>query len=64
MTMENTNNSFELRIGKTTFIVCVKQSESAKKPLETALFDLCKQEVLGTHSPVPQCNLDNLAKTS
>ena len=62
--LENTNTSYELRIGKTTFIVCVKQAETAKKPLETALFDLCKREVLGGISTAPKLNLENLAKTS
>ena len=44
--MENTNSSYKLRIGNTTYIVCVKQAETAKKPLEKALSDLCRQEVL------------------
>jgi len=62
--LENTNTSYELRLGKTTFIVCVKQAETAKKPLEKALFDLCKREVLGGTSTAQKFNLDNLAKTS
>lgn len=33
--MENQNSSYSVQIGKTTFIVCVKQSETAKKPIET-----------------------------
>ena len=32
--MENWNSSYSVQIGKTTFIVCVKQSETAKKPIE------------------------------
>ena len=39
--------SYTTRIGKTTFIVNVKQSESAKKPLNTVFQDICKHEVLG-----------------
>ena len=31
--MENQNSSYSVQIGKTTFIVCVKQSETAKKPI-------------------------------
>lgn len=62
--MENANTSYELRLGKTTYIVCVKQAETAKKPLETAFFDLCKHEVLGGFTPAQKFNLDNLAKTS
>jgi hypothetical protein len=62
--LENTNTSYELRLGKTTFIVCVKQAETAKKPLEKALFDICKQEILGGTSTAQKFNLENLAKTS
>ncbi len=64
MRMENTNTSYELRLGKTTYIVCVKQAEKAKKPLEKTLFDLCKREVLDGTSTAQKFNLDNLAKTS
>ena len=32
--MESQNSSYSVQIGKTTFIVCVKQSETAKKPIE------------------------------
>lgn len=28
--MENQNSSYSVQIGKTTFIVCVKQSETGK----------------------------------
>ncbi|PDX72171.1 transposase [Faecalibacterium prausnitzii] len=62
--LENTNTSYELRLGKTTFIVCVKQAETAKKPLEKAIFDICKQEILGGTSTAQKFNLENLAKTS
>ena len=62
--MENMNSSYQIRIGKTTFTVCVKQAETAKKPLETALFDICKREVLGGLSAPQKMNLENLAKTS
>ena len=62
--MEQSMNRFNLRVGKTTFIVCVKQAEDARKPLETALFDLCKREVLGGISTAQNFNLENLAKTS
>ena len=62
--MENTNTSYELRRGKTPYIGCVKQAEKAKKPLEKALFDICKREVLGGTSTAQKFNLDNLAKTS
>ena len=62
--MENTNTSYELRLGKTTFIVCVKQAKTAKKPIEMARFDIFKREVLGGTYTAQKFNLDNLAKTS
>lgn len=37
--MENQNSSYSVQIGKTTFIVCVKQSETAKKPIEKMFKD-------------------------
>ena len=46
--MENQNSSYSVQIGKTTFIVCVKQSETAKKPIEPIekMFkDMCRHEI-------------------
>ena len=43
--MENKNSSYSVQIGKTTFIVCVKQSETAKKPIEKVFKDICRHEV-------------------
>ena len=43
--MKEQKYSYSQRIGKTTFIVNVKQSESAKKPLNTVFQDICKHEV-------------------
>ena len=40
--MENQNSSYSVQIGKTTFIVCVKQSETAKKPIEKMFKDMCR----------------------
>ena len=45
--MENQNSSYSVQIGKTTFIVCIKQSQTAKKPLERIIKDVCRHEVLG-----------------
>ena len=42
--------SYTTRIGKTTFIVNVKQSESAKKPLNTVFQEICRHEMLGDFS--------------
>ena len=43
--MENQNSSYSVQIGKTTFIVCVKPSETAKKPIEKMFKDMCRHEV-------------------
>ena len=43
--MEKQNSSYSVQIGKTTFIVCVKQSETAKKPIEKMFKDMCRHEV-------------------
>ena len=45
--MKENTLSYTTRIGKTTFIVNVKQSETAQKPLNTVFQDICKHEVLG-----------------
>lgn len=34
-------SSFPARIGNTTYIVSVKQSETAKKPIEKVFEDMC-----------------------
>lgn len=44
--MKEHNCSYSTRIGKTTFIVNVKQSETAQKPLNTVFQEICKHEVL------------------
>lgn len=44
--MTEHNFSYSTRIGNTTFIVNVKQSESAKKPLDTVFRDICRHEAL------------------
>ena len=49
---------------KTTFIVNVKQSESAKKPLNTVFQDICKHEVLGGFFTDKSFNLENPQKVS
>lgn len=49
---------------KKTFIVNVKQSESAKKPLNTVFQDICKHEVLGGFFTDKSFNLENPQKVS
>lgn len=51
-------------IYQTTFIVNVKQSESAKKPLNTVFQDICKHEVLGGFFMDKSFNLEKLQKSS
>ena len=46
--MENQNSSYSVQIGKTTFIVCVKQSETAKKPIEKMFKDIADMRSHGT----------------
>ncbi len=55
---------YSTRIGKTTFIVNVKQSESAKKPLDTVFKEICKHEVLGDFLTDKSSNLEKLQKSS
>ena len=62
--MENKNSSYSVQIGKTTFIVNVKQSESAKKPLNTVFQDICKHEALGGFFTDKSFNLENPQKVS
>ena len=57
--MKEQKYSYSQRIGKTTFIVNVKQSESAKKPLNTVFQDICKHEVLGGFFTDKSFNLEN-----
>ena len=45
--MKESDFSYLTRIGNTTFIVNVKQSESAKKPLNTVFKDISRYEALG-----------------
>ena len=62
--MKEQKYSYSQRIGKTTFIVNVKQSESAKKPLNTVIQDICKHEVLGGFFTDKSFNLENPQKVS
>ena len=62
--MENRNSSYSVQIGKTTFVVCVKQSETAKKPIETVFKDMCRHEVAGDVFSDNLLNLEKLQKSS
>ena len=62
--MKEQKHSYSQRIGKTTFIVNVKQSESAKKPLNTVFQDICKHEALGGFFTDKSFNLENPQKVS
>ena len=58
------NHTYCLLYTSTTFIVNVKQSESAKKPLNTVFQDICKHEVLGGFFTDKSFNLENPQKVS
>ena len=62
--MKENTLSYTTRIGKTTFIVNVKQSERAKKPLNTVFQEICRHEMLGDFSADNYLNLENLQKSS
>lgn len=62
--MKEKNFSYSTRIGKTNFIVNVKQSESAKKPLDTVFKEICMHEVLSDFSADKSSNLEKLQKSS
>ena len=62
--MKEQKHSYSQRIGKTTFIVNVKQSESAKKSLNAVFQDICKHEVLGDFFTDKSFNLENPQKVS
>ncbi len=62
--MKENTLSYTTRIGKTTFIVNVKQSERAKKPLNTVFQEICRHEMLGVFSADNYLNLENLQKSS
>ena len=62
--MKEQKHSYSQRIGKITFIVNVKQSESAKKPLNTVFQEICKLEVLEDCSADKSSILENHKKSS
>lgn len=62
--MENKEVSYTTRIGNTTFIVGIKQSETAKKPLDAAFRDLCIHEALGGFPPTGKFSLEKFPKSS
>lgn len=62
--MTENDSSFSKRIGKTNFIVNVKQSESAKKPLDSVFQEICKHEVLEDFSTDKPSTLENKEKSS
>lgn len=62
--MTDSNFSYATRIGNTTFIVSIKQSESAEKPLDSVFKEICKHELLGAFSTNNFLNLEKLQKSS
>lgn len=64
MEHENVNSQYTVKIGKTTYLVCIKQAENAKKSLESTFRDICKHEVFGTFSTATSHNLEQISKKS
>ena len=62
--MKERNCSYSTRIGQTTFIVNVKQSETAQKPLNTVFQEICKHEVFEDCSADKSSILENHKKSS
>lgn len=62
--MEHQSSSYSMRIGNTTFIVCLKQSETAKKPIESVFRDLCIHETMCDWFATEQFNLGKMQKSS
>lgn len=62
--MKEQKYSYSQRIGKTTFIVNVKQSESAKKPIEKVFRDICRHEVQEDFFSAGLLSLEKLKKSS
>ena len=62
--MKEQKYSYSQRIGKTTFIVNVKQSETAKRPIEKMFKDMCRHEVTRDFLADNLMNLEKLPKTS
>ncbi|MCD8148334.1 MAG: transposon-encoded TnpW family protein [Clostridiales bacterium] len=54
----------EVKIGKTNYIVVVKQAETAKKSAETVFRDMCRHEVSGDFSNAPKFSLEKISKIS
>ena len=62
--MKDKNLSYPIKIGNTTFIVCMKQSENEKKDLDTVFQDICKHEALGDFFTGKSFDLENSQKVS
>ena len=60
--VQDEGSHYEMKIGNTTFIVCVKQAESASKSLETVFRELCKQEVMSGGEAAFTTKLDENTK--
>lgn len=50
-TADQNTEGLTVKIGKTTFVVNVKQSETAKKPIESVLRSLCIHETMERLAP-------------
>ena len=60
--VQNEGSSYKMKIGNTTFIVYVKQADSASKSLETVFRELCEQEVMSGGEAALTTKLDENTK--
>ncbi len=62
--VEMPNSTYTIKIGKTNFIVCVKQAEKATKSLDSVFMDMCRHEVQGDFVKEEEINFEKIRKTS
>ena len=60
--VQDEGSHYEMKIGNTTFIVYVKQADSASKSLETVFRELCEQEVMSGGEAALTTKLDENTK--
>ncbi len=62
--MDDKDNQYTVKIGRKTYIVCVKEAETATEPIDSAFRDMCRHEVTGEFSAGDSWNIENLPKSS
>jgi hypothetical protein len=62
--LENECPCYKTKFGNTTYIVCVKQAETAEKPLDEMFRKLCIHAALGDFCTTQKHSLDKIRKNS